>query len=108
MDAADPIGRNRAIRRRKLIMMDFLFCFAIIANSFHIYMDWDYWKEADQPLNLFILIQMTLLILIVRVPICFRSNTPALCCIVSFIFIGLIANTILGTMWLINFKRPDE
>lgn len=67
--------------------------------------DYEYWNQAPQPFYIFILIQVILLILLVRVPF---SNILHKGAIYIVIVTSLITNTVGGMIWLINFRKEHE
>ena len=97
------------IRRRRykktILFIDLLFFAVLVANVTQMAYDWEYWQKAPQPYYLFLLAQMTLLILVVRIPMSVILKPRYRDCLMGFLVISLFTNTVCGTVWLIRYRK---
>ena len=85
--------------RNKYLLTDTLLTLSVLANTAHLASDYEYWTPAPSPLYFFLLCQLPLLLLLLRVPLT-RYSYRCIQRSLSFLLLLLIANTTIGTYWL--------
>ncbi|CDW85286.1 ring finger protein [Stylonychia lemnae] len=101
-------NNSRFNRRRRVsgMIADLFFLSLIGANIYNIYQDQEYWKQSPEPLYIFLILQLILKILLIRVPMTHLRPKTMDIIIIALIFC-LLGSTISGLVWFIKIKNED-
>ena len=71
------------------------------------YIDWEYWQKAPVALNIFIIVQYTILALTIRLPITSSVGSSSATKMTIILILLLLINTIIGIIWLRELTQPN-
>ena len=80
----------------------------IVGLCWHVWIterDWDYWQDAPNSFNIFLLVQYILLALCIRVPVTTSCKQATITRMSFLLGLCLFINTIVGTVWFFELTK---
>ena len=70
--------------------------------------DWDYWQDAPNHFNIFLLLQYVILALCIRFPVTKAFKQSTVTKVSVLLGLCLLINTIIGTVWFFELTEPEH